>query len=174
MGKHSVGCKYPQRESYGGHSLYNYQHPHRAKKGFDNTLCLSLGRQGFAHFPMNLRVWSSRCQQHAFTQDFTPSGLPTVTGMTHASVTARTCTNFYGALSFTSVHFSLAQQVDKIITQRASQRSFSLVLPAGLEKAFQTEEQRYSHRKPGLGLLIQVSPGHGTPRIVSLVTRVKS
>lgn len=44
------------------------------------------------------------------------------------------------------------------------------------EKAFQTEEPHYSHRRPGLGLLIQANPGHETLRIVSLVTgiRVKS
>lgn len=65
----------------------------------------------------------ARCQQHAFTQDFTPSGLPTVAGMTHAPVTASTCTSFYSAFSSTPLHFSLAQQVDKITTQRESQRS---------------------------------------------------
>lgn len=44
MGEHSVGWKYPKREGYDGHFLYNCQHPHRAKEGFDIVPCLSLGR----------------------------------------------------------------------------------------------------------------------------------
>lgn len=44
MGEHSVGWKYPKRESYNGHFLCNCQHPHRAKEGFDIVPCLSLGR----------------------------------------------------------------------------------------------------------------------------------
>lgn len=104
MGEHSVGCNIPKEKAMV--DIFCITINIHTKEGFDLTLCLSLGGQGFAHFPMDLRVWSSRCQQYALTQDFTPSGLPTVAGMTHAAVTASTCTSFYGAFSITPFHFS--------------------------------------------------------------------